>query len=58
MGKKVNSANGEIDADPSNDNASQVETYEYKLKYANAIAQPMASKKLNKKILKLLKKGN
>jgi len=31
--------------------------YEEKLKFANVIAKPMASKKLCKKIIKLLKKG-
>ena len=40
--------------------ASQVEsgpTYEDKLKFVNRIAKPMASKKLAKKLLKMIKKG-
>lgn len=34
------------------------DTYEDKIKNANAIASPMAPKKLTKKIYKLIKKGN
>lgn len=32
-------------------------SYEEKLKYVNAISQPMASKKLTKKIYKCIRKG-
>lgn len=41
--------------------ASQVEgglSYEEKLKFVNRIAKPMASKKLAKKLMKLIKKGS
>ena len=40
--------------------ASQVESglsYEDKLKFVNRIAKPMASKKLAKKLMKMIKKG-
>lgn len=41
------------------DNGDTVEiSYEDKLKYINAIAKPMAPKKLTKKIYKCIKKGN
>lgn len=33
-------------------------SYEDKLKYCSVIAKPMASRKLSKKIYKLIKKGN
>jgi hypothetical protein len=34
-----------------------VDDYEQKLKYVNQIAQPLASKKLVKRLLKCVKKG-
>ena len=37
--------------------AEAVDDYEQKLKYVNEIAQPLASKKLVKRLLKCVKKG-
>lgn len=51
----------EIGGDDTKDNldASNLQevSYEEKLKNVNSIATPMASKKLTKKIYKLIKKG-
>ena len=38
--------------------AEAVDDYEQKLKYVNQIAHPLASKKLVKRLLKCVKKGN
>ncbi|XP_018334220.1 H/ACA ribonucleoprotein complex subunit 2-like protein [Agrilus planipennis] len=61
MGKiKHNEVAGDIDADINNLTVQTEDTelsYEEKLKYVNVIAKPMASKKLAKKIFKLIKKA-
>lgn len=44
-------------ADVDTSVVKEEDTYDEKLKNANAISQPMASKKLTKKIHKLIEKG-
>jgi hypothetical protein len=39
------------------ENGVEVDDYDQKLKYINQIAQPLASKKLVKRLLKCVKKG-
>jgi hypothetical protein len=36
----------------------EIDTYELKIQQVNAIAHPLASKKLTKKVVKTIKKGN
>ena len=55
MGKiKVEKVEGEVDTSI----VKEEDTYDEKLKNASAIAQPMASRKLTKKIHKLIEKAS
>lgn len=60
MGRKMTENDGELEAQPNGDKETKSEKgikYEDKMKYVSAIAQPLVTKKLNKKLLKLLKAG-
>ena len=62
MGKKVETSpekKMDVDPKPSKTERPVVEIdYETRMKSVSSIAHPMASKKLNKKVLKVVKKGN
>ena len=55
MGKSSDAGDGPAITETPDENATL--SYEDKLQYVNAISKPMASRKLTKKIHKLIKKG-
>lgn len=57
MGKSKNQSATTTDIEDANVSIKEEDTYCEKLKNANRIASPMASKKLTKKCYKLVKKG-
>lgn len=58
MGATVHNEEEECKPQPMDVSEIQEISYEDKLKLVNAIAQPMAPKKLTKKIYKCIKKGD